>query len=142
MQIEERQKLLSSSGQPSASIGVDQLSEPKPSISQSTVEVSEASSSTQTAPSETSDRSGSAVAQPYSPGISMPDGQQKESTDFHSDHGRVGTAGNVSEMPQPAAVEAEAASPSEAEKPPPLAGPNVMNVIVVAAECAPWSKTG
>ncbi|CAK9162915.1 unnamed protein product [Ilex paraguariensis] len=26
-------------------------------------------------------------------------------------------------------------------KPPPLAGPNVMNVILVAAECAPWSKT-
>ncbi|KAG6537603.1 soluble starch synthase 2-2, chloroplastic/amyloplastic-like [Zingiber officinale] len=25
---------------------------------------------------------------------------------------------------------------------PPLAGPNVMNVIVVAVECAPWSKTG
>ncbi|KAG6484524.1 hypothetical protein ZIOFF_053043 [Zingiber officinale] len=25
---------------------------------------------------------------------------------------------------------------------PPLAGPNVMNVILVAAECAPWSKTG
>lgn len=24
----------------------------------------------------------------------------------------------------------------------PLAGPNVMNVILVAAECAPWSKTG
>lgn len=24
----------------------------------------------------------------------------------------------------------------------PLAGPNVMNIIVVAAECAPWSKTG
>ena len=27
-------------------------------------------------------------------------------------------------------------------KPPPLAGVNVMNVIIVAAECAPWSKTG
>ncbi|KAH9295848.1 hypothetical protein KI387_039436, partial [Taxus chinensis] len=27
-------------------------------------------------------------------------------------------------------------------KPPPLAGTNVMNVIIVAAECAPWSKTG
>ncbi|KAL9998473.1 Granule-bound starch synthase 2, chloroplastic/amyloplastic [Helianthus debilis subsp. tardiflorus] len=27
-------------------------------------------------------------------------------------------------------------------EPPPLAGPNVMNVILVAAECAPWSKTG
>ncbi|XP_022861081.1 granule-bound starch synthase 2, chloroplastic/amyloplastic isoform X2 [Olea europaea var. sylvestris] len=27
-------------------------------------------------------------------------------------------------------------------KPPPLAGPNVMNVILVAAECAPWCKTG
>ncbi|KAI3520849.1 hypothetical protein L1887_10301 [Cichorium endivia] len=27
-------------------------------------------------------------------------------------------------------------------KSPPLAGPNVMNIILVAAECAPWSKTG
>lgn len=27
-------------------------------------------------------------------------------------------------------------------KPPPLAGTNVMNIILVAAECAPWSKTG
>ncbi|KAJ0704289.1 putative starch synthase [Helianthus annuus] len=27
-------------------------------------------------------------------------------------------------------------------KSPPLAGPNAMNVILVAAECAPWSKTG
>lgn len=30
----------------------------------------------------------------------------------------------------------------EHAKPPPLAGANVMNVILVAAECAPWSKTG
>lgn len=30
----------------------------------------------------------------------------------------------------------------EDEKPPPLAGPNVMNIILVAAECAPWSKIG
>ena len=32
----------------------------------------------------------------------------------------------------------------DAEQPtdPPLAGPNVMNVIMVGAECAPWSKTG
>ncbi|KAK4346600.1 hypothetical protein RND71_032939 [Anisodus tanguticus] len=28
------------------------------------------------------------------------------------------------------------------EKPPPLAGTNAMNIILVAAECAPWSKTG
>lgn len=28
------------------------------------------------------------------------------------------------------------------EKPPPLAGTNVMNIILVASECAPWSKTG
>ncbi|KAG5624256.1 hypothetical protein H5410_009474 [Solanum commersonii] len=27
------------------------------------------------------------------------------------------------------------------EKPPPLAGTNVMNIILVASECAPWSKT-
>ncbi|KAH6774535.1 starch synthase 2 [Perilla frutescens var. hirtella] len=31
---------------------------------------------------------------------------------------------------------------NEDEKPPPLAGANVMNVIIVAAECAPWVKTG
>lgn len=30
----------------------------------------------------------------------------------------------------------------ESTKPPPLAGANVMNIILVAAECAPWSKTG
>lgn len=34
-------------------------------------------------------------------------------------------------------------TPEEKEsKPPPLAGNNVMNIIMVAAECAPWSKTG
>ncbi|KAF8390190.1 hypothetical protein HHK36_024712 [Tetracentron sinense] len=31
---------------------------------------------------------------------------------------------------------------NEDVKPPPLAGANVMNIILVAAECAPWSKTG
>ncbi|KAH6791163.1 starch synthase 2 [Perilla frutescens var. frutescens] len=37
----------------------------------------------------------------------------------------------------------EAEDPTnEDEKPPPLAGANVMNVIIVAAECAPWVKTG
>uniref|UniRef100_A0A2N9FBR8 starch synthase n=1 Tax=Fagus sylvatica TaxID=28930 RepID=A0A2N9FBR8_FAGSY len=30
----------------------------------------------------------------------------------------------------------------EEVKPPPLAGANVMNIILVAAECTPWSKTG
>lgn len=40
-------------------------------------------------------------------------------------------------------VDNETADPvSEDMEPPPLAGPNVMNVILVAAECAPWSKTG
>ncbi|XP_050381500.1 granule-bound starch synthase 2, chloroplastic/amyloplastic [Argentina anserina] len=40
-------------------------------------------------------------------------------------------------------VNAGAADPAiEDVKPPPLAGPNVMNIILVAAECAPWSKTG
>lgn len=41
-------------------------------------------------------------------------------------------------------VEENGATDSAIEdvKPPPLAGPNVMNVILVAAECAPWSKTG
>lgn len=39
-----------------------------------------------------------------------------------------------------ATVEADGAPGKE--KPPPLAGINVMNIILVAAECAPWSKTG
>ncbi|XP_043704603.1 granule-bound starch synthase 2, chloroplastic/amyloplastic [Telopea speciosissima] len=33
-------------------------------------------------------------------------------------------------------------SEDENVKPPPLAGANVMNIILVSAECAPWSKTG
>lgn len=42
-----------------------------------------------------------------------------------------------------AEVDVEANDPAiEQVKPPPLAGANVMNVILVAAECAPWSKTG
>ncbi|CAI0388469.1 unnamed protein product [Linum tenue] len=36
----------------------------------------------------------------------------------------------------------EGVSNVEDSKPPPLAGANVMNVILVSAECAPWSKTG
>lgn len=44
------------------------------------------------------------------------------------------------EFPEESEI-ATTAGPTE-EKPLPLAGPNVMNVIVVAAECAPWSKTG
>nr|GMC73527.1 granule-bound starch synthase 2, chloroplastic/amyloplastic [Ipomoea batatas] len=33
-------------------------------------------------------------------------------------------------------------SVNEDLKPPPLAGTNVMNIVLVAAECAPWCKTG
>ncbi|KAG2499843.1 hypothetical protein HYH03_002134 [Edaphochlamys debaryana] len=44
--------------------------------------------------------------------------------------------------PAEAAPSAEDDAPPEEEKPPPLAGPNVMNVVMVGAECAPWSKTG
>lgn len=44
-------------------------------------------------------------------------------------------------MPEPVG-KLEAAFPPEEEKPPPLAGPNVMNIVMVGAECAPWSKTG
>lgn len=32
--------------------------------------------------------------------------------------------------------------PPEEDAPPPLAGENVMKVVMVGAECAPWSKTG
>ncbi|KAL5981197.1 hypothetical protein ACLOJK_029118 [Asimina triloba] len=38
--------------------------------------------------------------------------------------------------------ELDVATHAEDVKAPPLAGENAMNVILVAAECAPWSKTG
>ncbi|KAK9107571.1 hypothetical protein Syun_023582 [Stephania yunnanensis] len=37
--------------------------------------------------------------------------------------------------------ELDGASKEEDVKPPPLAGVNVMNIILIAAECAPWCKT-
>jgi len=37
---------------------------------------------------------------------------------------------------------AGAADDSEGKEPGPLAGPNVMNIVVVASECAPFCKTG
>lgn len=46
------------------------------------------------------------------------------------------------EMETNVKAEITAASGEGEAKPPPLAGTNVMNIIVVAAECAPWSKTG
>jgi starch synthase len=47
-------------------------------------------------------------------------------------------------LPKPQEPEELVFSGVDAEEPvePPLAGPNVMNVIMVGAECAPWSKTG
>ena len=164
LQIEERQKLYSSvsanTEQPPASIKVEQPIEPQPSTSQPSAEIAEASTSSQTAPSSSgrplaaawpspppskrTARSGRAVVQPYSPPVTTrpvvsPGAESKR--DFHSDHGREGTSGNASQ-PAPQQPETNAAAPSAAEKPPPLAGPNVMNIVVVAAECAPWSKTG
>lgn len=46
------------------------------------------------------------------------------------------------EIETDAKAEITTASGEGEAKPPPLAGTNVMNIIVVAAECAPWSKTG
>ena len=48
----------------------------------------------------------------------------------------------VSESSLKEAIDESSDIEGEGEIPPPLAGANVMNVIVVAAECAPWSKTG
>jgi len=164
-QIEERQKLYSSSSnnleQAPPSIDVEQSSQQAESSSspEAPVEVAEASTSSQTSapsssgrplaaawpsspPSKRSARSGRGVVQPYSPPgasrpVAAPEAESKR--DFHSDHSREGTTSQVPPPPQP---EAHAAAPNAAEKPPPLAGPNVMNIVVVAAECAPWSKTG
>ena len=171
LQIEERQKMYSSASasanpeQPPpnmevANMEVEQTSEPETSASQPSVEITEASTSAQTAPSSSgrplaaawpapppskrTARSGRAVVQPYAPPatnrpIAAPEAESKR--DFHADHSRAGTGGNAVQ-PAPQQPDTNAAAPSAAEKPPPLAGPNVMNIVVVAAECAPWSKTG
>lgn len=162
LQIEERQKLYSSSNPnpepPPPSIEVEQPSESQP---QPATEIAEASTSSQTAPSSSgrplaaawpssppskrTARSGRGVVQPFSPPganriVAAPEAESKR--DFHSDRSREGTGGTPSQAPPQQQAEANAAAPSAAEKPPPLAGPNVMNIVLVAAECAPWSKTG
>lgn len=49
----------------------------------------------------------------------------------------------ASKVTTPREVIDEADNPNtEGENLPPLAGANVMNIILIAAECAPWSKTG
>jgi len=140
VQIEERQKLFSTS-----STSTDQQTNTYE------LDVAEASPSGRP-PSVTSNRSArsgrAAVAPPFSPpetnrpaGYPEPSAEVEESKrEFHSDHSREGTGGTASQVPEPAQV--DAAAPSSEDKSPPLAGPNVMNIVVVAAECAPWSKTG
>ncbi|CAK7327975.1 unnamed protein product [Dovyalis caffra] len=49
---------------------------------------------------------------------------------------------DVNEPTLPEINSIESDPTTEDTLPPPLAGVNVMNVVVVAAECAPWSKTG
>ncbi|KAF6134505.1 hypothetical protein GIB67_028526 [Kingdonia uniflora] len=51
--------------------------------------------------------------------------------------------GSVEELAKASVTsETNEAAKKETVKPPLLAGANVMNIILVAAECAPWSKTG
>lgn len=52
--------------------------------------------------------------------------------------------GNLKELKEPV-IDGASAGHDDMEQNfecPPLAGPNVMNIILAAAECAPWSKTG
>ena len=48
------------------------------------------------------------------------------------------------EAPEPLVPEPILSAPETPTQQPaePLAGPNVMKVVLVGAECAPWSKTG
>ena len=144
LQIEERQQRFES--------GQSSTSEP-------TAETAESSTSTQTPPSSSgrplaaawpsppaskrNARSGRGVTQPYSPPVGYPESpsELESKRDFHSDHSREGTGGNVTQAPVPEPAVTNAAAPVAHEKPRQLAV-SVMNIIVVAAECAPWSKTG
>ncbi|CAL1392149.1 unnamed protein product [Linum trigynum] len=49
---------------------------------------------------------------------------------------------DVNESSSQVSNDVEGVSNALDSKPPPLAGANVMNIILVSAECAPWSKTG
>ena len=131
----------------------------KSSNSEPTVESGESSSSTQTPPSSSgrplagtwpsppaskrNARPSRGVAQPYSPPVGYPESvpETESKRDFHSAHSREGTGGTAAQMPVPEPAQTDAQAPVHDEKPPPLAV-SVMNIIVVAAECAPWSKTG
>ncbi|KAL4375847.1 hypothetical protein GQ457_02G011170 [Hibiscus cannabinus] len=56
---------------------------------------------------------------------------------------RVAAVENENSTKTDSGVVGEVHDPAvEVEETPPLAGANVMNIILVAAECAPWSKTG
>ena len=81
------------------------------------------------------------VAQPYSPPVGYPESvpETESKRDFHSAHSREGTGGYCRTDASARASSTDAQAPVHDEKPPPLAV-SVMNIIVVAAECAPWSK--
>lgn len=70
---------------------------------------------------------------PSTPSTTKPDLSTQEKTDgvFRRD--------TEADLPE---VTTEEIGADEVKTKSPLAGPNVMNVVMVAAECAPWSKTG
>lgn len=76
--------------------------------------------------------------------------EEREQTFFHPDNSLDGESwskfqsnGSYDKSSESIPEEEEDDDPaSDDVESPPLAGPNVMNVIFVAAECAPWSKTG
>lgn len=168
LQIEERQKLYSSltgnTDQHLSNIGPPESREAEFSSLQPTGGTSdEVPSTTQMSPStwgkplttawpsppslKRSTKPGRSGAQPYSPPsltrpVSPPTVTPAQETKraHHGDHSRESSDGSPMEAPRQ--TQTSGAANNHVDKQPPLAGPNVMNIVVVAAECAPWSKTG
>ena len=61
---------------------------------------------------------------------------------FARTHAPEGSGGTTPPAPSSSAPPSTTPSPPPSSTPPPLAGENVMNLVFVASECAPWSKTG
>ncbi|KAI3726104.1 hypothetical protein L1987_65901 [Smallanthus sonchifolius] len=82
------------------------------------------------------------------PAVSKHNGEDKNETNIESPPNSPSNKGaynatneRLKDTSESILDEADVPASDDVESPP-LAGPNVMNVILVAAECAPWSKTG
>lgn len=147
-QIEERRELLSSVNLSSVNIESDSTSFNGSNRYFQNMNQNSSSSRTAAGKSTGSSKVDISVNPPIPDGKSLYAKETKGSS--QDDHSVADAIGLLIESDSEALISEhlppnlfELGAPEEGTKDsPPLAGANVMNVILVAAECAPWSKTG